>query len=205
MTENEIIEESNLQQFTKAQASKDGRVILKKISKITGLPSEAVHRLKECWLRRGNGWGKDRVTLDRTEQPSDPLTVLFSKLIQVVNDHYSAGIVMDLAPYFRDLENHGIKITVENNSSYATEVHDLIVNLSSYGKVVKDCEETIKDLGIEAEQIQFAPKSKFSSISSLIFKKTKGKDISDACQSRIEEALLTENAFTKIQSLSVEE
>ena len=206
MTEKDLLNGSNQKHETRSQAGKDARVIVKKISKLTGLKSDPIHRLKNCWLKRGNGWGTDTVTLAKGAENPDPITTLFARLIQLVDDHQQAGIIGDLDKYFEDLAKHGIKITLETgDKSYSPSVHGLIVDLTSYQQVIQECDEEIKEMGEDAEQIQFAPKNKFPSIASLAYKKSKGKDIDDTCQAGIEEALLTEKALTTLQEINFDE
>ena len=205
-TEKELLESSNQKHETRSQAGKDCRTIVKKISQLTGMKSDPIHRLKNCWMRRGNGWDTDKVTLAKGAENADPITTLLARLIQLINDHQQAGILGDLDAYLEDLTKHGIKITIDTDDlSYNPTVHNLIVDLTSYQMVIQECDDEIKEMGDEAEQIQFAPKPKFPTIASLAYKKSKGKDIGDTCQAGIEEALLTEKALTYLQSVDFEE
>lgn len=206
MTEKELLEDSNQKLSTRTQASKDCRAIVKKIKQITGLESESIHRLKTCWIRRGNGHGLDKVSLEKGAENPDVISQTFSKLIQLIEDHQNANLIGDLDPYFEDLKKHGISIELESkDKSYNPSVHDLIVNLSSYQKVIDDCEDEIKQMGDDAEQIQLSPKSMFPTVASLAYKKSIGKDIDDTCQSGIENAILAEKAYSTLQSINFEE
>ena len=206
MTEKELLNGSNQKHETRSQAGKDCRAIVKKISQLTGMKSDPIHRLKNCWFKRGNGWDTDKVTVAKGAENVDPITSLFARLIQLVNDHEQAGILGDLDAYLEDLTKHGIKITIDSpDLSYNPTVHGLIVDLTAYQQVIQECDDEIKEMGEDAEQIQFAPKTKFPSIASLAYKKSKGKDIGDTCQAQIEEALLTEKALTTLQSIEFDE
>lgn len=204
MTEKELLKESTAKLETRAQAGKDGRRIVSALKKQVGIKSDSAHRLKNYWFRRGEGWGSDSVTLAPKAKNPDPLTVLFAKLIQVVEDHKSAVLLSDLNGYLKDLAAHGIEITIYSDSkAYSPDVHNKVVDLAAYQQVMKECDDEIKELGEEAEKIQLAPKGKFSSIASLAYKKLKGKDIDDQCMAAIEEAELTEKAYSTVQSIDL--
>ena len=67
MTEKELLNGSNQKHETRSQAGKDCRAIVKKISQLTGMKSDPIHRLKNCWLKRGNGWDTDKSIDDVTD------------------------------------------------------------------------------------------------------------------------------------------
>ena len=185
----------------KAQATKDRGAVAKLLKKGFSWSTQKISLLKRLYTNRGKGQGADKVTVQEGATKIDPLTKLFSQLIETVNTFAESGLYDDLTPYLEDLKKHGIELKIAGTPvPYAQSAHDMIIDMLAYQNVIDDCSERLKNLGEQADAENEVPKSKFASIASLAYKKSKGKQVEDKIQQEFVFTSLYEKALETVQS-----
>lgn len=185
----------------KSQTVKDRGVVAKLLKKGFGWSTQKISFLKRLYTNRGKGQGADKVTVQKGATKVDPLTKMFSQLVETVNVFAESGLYDDLIPYLEDLKKHGVELKITGASApYMQSAHDMLIDMVAYQDAVDDCSERLKGIKEQAAAEDEIPKSKFSSIASLAYKKSKGQQVDDKIQQEFVLTSLYEKALEIVQS-----
>lgn len=185
----------------KSQAVNDRGAVAKLLKKGFSWSTQKISLLKRLYTYKGKGQGVDKVTVQEEATKIDPLTKMFSQLIEVVNTFAESGLYDDLIPYLEDLKKHGIELKITGTPApYIQSAHDMITDMIAYQNVIDDCSERLKGIGEQADTENEIPKSKFSSIASLAYRKSKGQQVEDKIQQEFVFTSLYEKVLETVQS-----
>lgn len=138
------------------------------------------------------------------EEKKDAILKVANKLIEIVNDLRMTGMTELLEPLMETLLKNDIKLEVgkdEPEEGVKEEVQDLIRRIDSAYNDVENLNTDLHDVKAQkAENIAFAPKSKFINIVSLIDKIDNGKDVDDTLQNGFTQVQLLNNALTYVSN-----
>jgi len=204
MTEKDIVDEGLRLLGDKKAAQKNLNAVAKETSESTGVDKGVLKRIADCEYYRGVGWvngdplGKSE---EKVAKP-DKISAILIRLHELIEDYRTAGLLDDLDVYFKAAEACGFRIEVAaGHPDVDTDsVHDAIVNMKGFKKVVVEAVDEIKEvLGPEAEGNNFCPKNKLSEILGLYDKRDAGKDVNDKIQDQLLWATMYEKALSTVQ------
>ncbi|MBP5422562.1 MAG: hypothetical protein J6Y78_08995 [Paludibacteraceae bacterium] len=138
------------------------------------------------------------------EEKKDAILKVANKLIEIVNDLRMTGMTELLEPLMETLLKNDIKLEVgkdEPEEGVKEEVQDLIRRIDGAYNDVENLNTDLHDVKAQkAENLAFAPKSKFINIVSLIDKIDNGKDVDDTLQNGFTQVQLLNNALTYVSN-----
>lgn len=138
------------------------------------------------------------------EEKKDVILKVANKLIEIVNDLRTTGMTELLEPLMETLLKNDIKLEVgkdEPEEGVKEEVQDLIRRIDGAYNDVENLNTDLHDVKAQkAENLAFAPKSKFINIVSLIDKIDNGKDVDDTLQNGFTQVQLLNNALTYVSN-----
>lgn len=138
------------------------------------------------------------------EEKKDAILKVANKLIEIVNDLRMTGMTELLEPLMETLLKNDIKLEVgkdEPEEGVKEEVQDLIRRIDGSYNDVENLNTDLHDVKAQkAENLAFAPKSKFINIVSLIDKIDNGKDVDDTLQNGFTQVQLLNNALTYVSN-----
>jgi hypothetical protein len=184
---------------------------IKDCAEITGVDKKTIKKLIDFAYDREAGWvDDDPLTLEQGCKHADPVSKAFVKLLDVLNAYRRGGLEDELEPYFEAMRERGITVEIGEALNDANEevdvLSDCVRSCKGYKKVIIDNADCMTgELAPVAEELNFAPKSKFSEIADFYAKMSDGKDVGDKLNDRVLENEMYGSALEALANGSLNE
>lgn len=206
----ELLDESldifaDKKKFTKTMNS-----IIKDCSKKTGIEKSVLKKVKDYHHCKGVNWVNGNPLEKNVEvKEKDKIALVFIKLKEIVDNLRAVGDVKFLNEYLTAMDSCGIHITVDSSINSeeqivnSDEIMEVIENASRLQTNVDTLGEELKEnKSVEAEKLNFTPKSSFCNVLGILDKIREGKDVDDKIQDRFTELEMLNGAFTYLSKVN---
>lgn len=200
----ELLDDSLETLADKKRFAKTMNSIIKDCAKKNEIDPKIIKAVKNYRHYRGANWANNNpLEKDNDKKEKDKVAPIFIKLLEVVENLRAIGDKEFLEPYLNAIAEHGIKIDIdfEDTDKDVDEIMEVIESASKLQTNVDTLAEELKETkSVEAEELNFTPKSSFCNVLGMLEKINEGKEIDDALQSRFTEITMLNNAYTYLSA-----
>jgi len=204
-----VLEEAMEYVEAKANASRDLSSVVKQIKEITHYDSEDIHLYKDVIHYKGLGWTETPITKpDPTVDFKDRVSPCFRKLSEIVRVCKEFGNIGILNDYIEAMKEVGIDITIRDipdNKRVYDDTLNLVNEMDRLQTVICKNANELRDMGEEAEQENFCPKSKFKDLAESKYRLEKNASVEDGLHKLFAENLFHNKGISAILGEEVEE
>lgn len=171
---NKLFEEAMPYVENKTKASKEMSRVAKQVKEITHYELDDINLYKDMIHYKGLGWtGTPLTKPDPEVKFKDRVSPCFRRLVDLVRVAKEFGDMDILKDYLNALHDLGIDITIRDipdNKQIYNETKDLMTQMDRLqGKICHAANE-LRDMGVQAEEEQLCPKSKFKELAESKYK-----------------------------------
>lgn len=203
----ELLDDSLDTLTDKKRYAKTMNRIIKDCAKELEIEPKILKKIKDYHHYSGSNWTSGNpLELNKEVKEKDKISPIFIKLKEVVENLQEVGDFEFLNPYLEAMDKCGIHITIDFNKddSYANrlnEINDVLESASKLQTNVDALSEELKETkSIEAEELNFTPKSSFCNVLGIFEKINEGKEVDDTIQNRFTEITMLNNAYTYLSA-----
>ena len=200
----ELLDDSLETLADKKKFSKTMNTIIKDCAKKNEIDPKVIKAVKNYRHYKGVNWANNNpLEKDKDKKEKDKVAPIFIKLLKVVENLRAIGDKEFLEPYINAIAKHGIKIDIEyaDTDKDVGEIMEVIKSASKLQTNVDTLAEELKETkSVEAEELNFTPKSSFCNVLGMLEKINEGKEIDDAMQNRFTEITMLNNAYTYLSA-----
>ena len=200
----ELLDDSLETLADKKRFAKTMNTIIKDCAKKNNVDPKVIKAVKNYKHYKGVNWvNNNPLEKNKDVKEKDKVSPIFIKLLEVVENLRAIGDKEFLEPYLNAIAEHGIKIDIdfEDTDKDVEEIMEVIDSASKLQTNVDTLAEELKETkSVEAEELNFTPKSSFCNVLGMLEKINEGKEIDDALQSRFTEITMLNNAYTYLSA-----
>lgn len=206
----DVVEDSAGTLADEKRYAKEMNGILKDAAKECSVSKSLIKRMMNYAHYKKSGWvGNDPLVLDPQVETKDKMSLVFIKLVSLLQDVKSAGMDDILDDYIEKLKSIGILIDfsglnppevtsdsyrVQESIESASRLLDRIIFLSN---------KISKEDAVKAEELGFGPKNEYSKLVKLYAKKKDGKEIDDEIQQIQTNLIFAQTSYSQVANDTV--